>query len=276
MANASAIFAGIDTTQKVIDSWINHGLNFANYGLSKKQMQLQEKAFEWQKYYDQNQTQIRVNDFAKAGLNPILASGSSGGSSVSGVSASLAQPTSSPADYTGNLVQTLMQKKELEQTKQLAADKNSTEKVIADKRIEADKQIASQRAETDKYIADLNSATARLNAETNAASQERIATANNEAQKELRSALAAFHNSQRDKQDWQNLYNTINGLYDGNESSIIAFLQSGSHKVAGWLNIGVEEASKLLAKIRDSLGNLKENAAQKSYDRQHLKGRYAK
>lgn len=251
MADPSTIFAAIETTQKVVDSWINHGLNFANYGLSKRQMQLQENAFKWQKYYDENQTQIRVNDFAKAGLNPILASGSNGGSSVSGVSASPAQPTASPSDYAGNLISALVADKQIKNASNLADEKNTTDKDIASKKIESDERIAKDKNETDKEIAEIESTTSRINNESTNRTQSDIATANNEAQKAVREADAYLKKVQGDKIDWQNLYNLIFKYYDGDPTTMTAIVSDIRTKLSSLFpNYIVDQYD---ARIRDKI-----------------------
>lgn len=242
MADPDMIFSGIQTTQNVIDSWIRNGLNLANYGLSKRQMQLQEKAFDWQKYYDQNQTQIRVDDMAKAGLNPVLAAGSAGASAVSGVSASPATPVAGHGQDFQSLIDSIMQNKQLKQQKTIADDANETAK-----------DIAETKAESEEKVAELNAQTSAQNAALNAQTQTAIAAANNEALKGVRGAQERHFNGLADKEDWQNAYNALYGRYDGNPKSIISYLDSSAMQVAGWLGVGIDKAREFIKWAKDKI-----------------------
>ncbi|MDE6069187.1 MAG: hypothetical protein K2F89_09620 [Treponemataceae bacterium] len=235
---ASEAASLIDSTQNVINSWINNGLNLANHAQAKKQFQLQQKAFEWQKFYDQNQTQIRVDDMAKAGLNPILAAGSAGATGVSGVSASPSTPSSPSQGNLSSLVETLMQKEQLKQQAALAREANQTAK-----------DVAETKAESDEKIAELNAATSASNAALNAQTQTQIATANNDALKDVRSAQSRYDNAMSDKQEFENefvrQYNKLTGRLHSSKS-VIEFLDNGATSVAAWLGTSVDFAKKFI------------------------------
>ena len=255
----------IDSTQNVINSWITNGLNIANHVQSKKQLQLQEKAFEWQKYYDQNQTQIRVDDMAKAGLNPILAAGSAGATGVSGVSASPSTPASSPQGNLSSLVETLMQKEQLKQQAALAREANQTAK-----------DVAETKAESDEKIAELNAATSASNAALNAQTQTQIATANNDALAGLRGAQARMYGSMSDKQDWQNTWNEFFGNYDGPFDRLDAASQSARlnllyKQMESAVPMGRKEAFKKWFQVKkDSVIQSDAKSANERYHRQQI------
>lgn len=210
------VAAIIGAAATAVNSIVNAGVNGAN---NDRSFGLANRSQEWQKYYDLNQTQIRVDDMAKAGLNPLLAS-PGGASSVGSQSATPVQSNLGLGDSVGELVKALGQDSELKQQRQISSDNNKTAKDIAETNAEASKEVAEIQAETAK-------ANAQLNAET----QSAIATANNEAQSELRSAEAYLKSVQGDKLNYQHLYNILLGLYDGPSSGFSGFLHDNANRI---------------------------------------------
>lgn len=193
----------ISAVNDVKQGYWQNAFNLINTVQSIKQNKLQREAFEWQKNYDLNQTQIRVDDMAKAGLNPILAAGSAGASSVSGVSAQNASADVSFGQLNA-LKELDLQKTQLKSESEIAKESNETAKEVAETNAKASKEVAEIQADT-----------AKANAQLNAQTQSAIATANNDALKGVRDAQVRLYGSMSDKQDWQNSWNQTMHHYDG-------------------------------------------------------------
>ena len=216
----------LSAVNNVKQGYWQNAFNIINAVQSIRQNKLQKEAFEWQKYYDQNQTQIRVDDFAKAGLNPILASGATGASSVSGVSAQNvnAQVDSGQLDKLADM---------LDAKEQRAADK----------------EISDDSLKTQKDIAKIQSDTAKSVAETNARTQETIATLNNEAQSGVRTSQQRFNDANSDKLEFENeytrLYNKLTGRLD-TPKTVAEIVSAGADKISAWLGVGVDKAKDFI------------------------------
>lgn len=229
----------ISAANDVKQGYWQNAFNMINAVQSINQNKLQREAFEWQKYYDLNQTQIRVDDMAKAGLNPILAAGGAGASSVSGVSAQNANGDVSFGQLNA-LKELDLQQNQLKQNDKIAEESNETAK-----------DVAETNAAASKYVADKQAETAASNAKLQAQTQTAIAASNNEALKGVRGAQERHFNGLADKEDWQNAYNELNGRYDGNPKSIIAYLDSSAMQVAGWLGVGLDKAREFIKWAKD-------------------------
>lgn len=231
MSVGSIISAANDVKQGY---WQN-AFNLINTAQSIKQNKLQREVFEWQKYYDQNQTQIRVDDMAKAGLNPILAAGSAGATGVSGVSAQNAS-TDVAFGQLNALKELDLQKTQLKSENNIAKESNETAKEVAETNAKASKEVAEIQAET-----------AKANAQLNAATQSDIATANNAALKGVRGAQERSYNADSEKTEWQNTYNKLLETYNGNPSSVAGFVHDWASRLS--LQFGRKVDSSEVGKV---------------------------
>ncbi|MBD5433581.1 MAG: hypothetical protein HDR35_04725 [Treponema sp.] len=227
----------ISAANDVKQGYWQNAFNLINTTQSIRQNKLQREAFEWQKYYDLNQTQIRVDDMAKAGLNPILAAGSAGATGVSGVSAQNAS-TDVAFGQLNALKELDLQKTQLKSENEIAKESNETAKEVAETNAKASKEVAEIQADT-----------AKANAQLNADTQSAIATANNDALKDVRSAQSRYDNAMSDKQEFENefvrQYNKLTGRLHSSKS-VIEFLDNGATSVAAWLGTSVEFAKKFI------------------------------
>lgn len=201
----------ISAANDVKQGYWQNAFNMVNAVQSIKQNKLQREAFEWQKNYDLNQTQIRVDDMAKAGLNPILAAGGSGASSVAGVSAQNANGDVSFGQLNA-LKELDLQENQLKQNDKIAEESNETAK-----------DVAETNAAASKYVADKQAETATSNAVLQAQTQTAIAASNNEALKGVRSSQERNYNASSQNQEHKNKYNERWDLYDGNPTTPVAY-----------------------------------------------------
>lgn len=223
--------------------WQN-AFNIINAVQSVRQNKLQREAFEWQKYYDQNQTQIRVDDMAKAGLNPILAAGGAGASSVSGVSAQNVNAEVGLGQLNA-LKELDLQESQLKSQNKIAEESNETSK-----------EVAETNAESAKAVAEIQAKTAETNAKLNAETQTAIATANNDALSDLRGAQTRSYNAESEKTEWQNAYNALLETYNGNPSSVAGFVHDWAARLSRQFGRAVDsaEVGKRLSKFLSSKG----------------------
>lgn len=150
-----AIFDTVNTVGSIIS---NKNANDTNAEINEKNLQFQREQFNYQKYLNNNQTQIQAADALKAGINPLAMSG---GSLSGGSYSNASNPMQSV--FNGGL--------------------GSLYTELA--KIENQKSISDDRNKTDEYIAELNSETSRNNTILKILSDERIANNLNENQKEL-------------------------------------------------------------------------------------------
>ena len=136
----------------------NKMTNDANAEINEKNLEFQREQFNYQKYLNNNQTQIQAADAQKAGINPLAMSGGS----LSGGSYSNAS----------NPMQSVFEGGLGSMYTELAKIKNQ-------------KSISDDRNHTDEYIAELNAETSRTNTILKILSDEKIANNLNETQKDL-------------------------------------------------------------------------------------------
>lgn len=136
----------------------NKNANDTNAEINEKNLAFQREQFNYQKYLNNNQTQIQAADAQKAGINPLAMSG---GSLSSGSYSNASNPMKSV--FEGGLGSLYTE---------LAKIKNQ-------------KSISDDRNKTDEYIAELNAQTSRDNTILKILSDEKIANNLNENQKEM-------------------------------------------------------------------------------------------
>lgn len=136
----------------------NKNANDTNAEINEKNLEFQREQFNYQKYLNNNQTQIQAADFQKAGINPLAMSG---GSLSSGSYSNSSNPMKSV--FEGGLGSLYTE---------LAKIKNQ-------------KSISDDRNKTDEYIAELNAQTSWNNTILKILSDEKIANNLNQTQKEM-------------------------------------------------------------------------------------------
>lgn len=152
-------FSAIFDTVNTIGSIISHNkTNEANAEMNEKNLAFHREQFNYQKYLNNNQTQIQAADAQNAGINPLAMSG---GSLSGGSYSNASNPMQSV--FNGGLGSLYTE---------LAKIKNQ-------------KSISDDRNKTDEYIAELNSQTSRDNTILKILSDEKIANNLNETQKDL-------------------------------------------------------------------------------------------
>ncbi len=151
----NALFDVANTVGSVIS---NKMTNDANAEINEKNLQFQREQFQYQKYLNNNQTQIQAADAQKAGINPLAMSGGS----LSGGSYS----------NSSNPMQSLFEGGLGSLYTELAKIKNQ-------------KSISDDRNDTDEYIAELNAETSKTNTILKILSDEKIANNLNETQKNM-------------------------------------------------------------------------------------------
>lgn len=251
----AAIIAAVSAVAALASSVIGGISAKRNADRSDRQLDLQEDSFEWQKNYDLNQTQIRVDDMAKAGLNPILASGSAGSSSVSAQSAQIPAQTQIDTSFFSKLPEFKLQRDQMKQDQAIAKENNETSK-----------EVAKTNAESAKEVAEIQAETAKINAQLNAETQTSIATSNNEALAGVRGAQEKMYGSMTTKSDWQNAWNSYNGSYDGPASTPIQYFEQGQSKLASAVDnfinfvkdsVPADKVGDFKKWLKDKFGNLK-------------------
>ena len=148
----------LDTVNTVGSVVSNKMTNKANAEINEKNLEFQREQFNYQKYLNNNQTQIQSADAQKAGINPLAMSGGSlSGGSYSNASNSM------QSVFEGGLGSLYTELAKIQNQKSISDDRNST----------------------DEYIAELNAETSRTNTILKILSDEKIANNLNETQKDL-------------------------------------------------------------------------------------------
>lgn len=136
----------------------NKMTNDANSEINNKNLEFQREQFNYQKYLNNNQTQIQSADALKAGINPLAMSG---GSLSGGSYSNASNPMQSVFD--GGLGSLYTELAKIKNQKTISDDRNST----------------------DEYIAELNAETSKTNTILKILSDEKIANNLNETQKDM-------------------------------------------------------------------------------------------
>lgn len=156
--NFNPFNAVLDIANTVGSIISNKHANDTNAEINQKNLDFQREQFNYQKYLNNNQTQIQAADAQKAGINPLAMNG---GSLSGGSYSNASNPMKSV--FEGDLGSLYTE---------LAKIKNQ-------------KSISDDRNATDEYIAELNADTSRTNTIMKILSDEKIANNLNQSQKDL-------------------------------------------------------------------------------------------
>lgn len=156
--NFNPFNAVLDIANTVGSIISNKHANDTNAEINQKNLDFQREQFNYQKYLNNNQTQIQAADAQAAGINPLAMNG---GSLSGGSYSNASNPMKSV--FEGDLGSLYTE---------LAKIKNQ-------------KSISDDRNATDEYIAELNADTSRTNTIMKILSDEKIANNLNQSQKDL-------------------------------------------------------------------------------------------